>query len=634
MTKVTKQGEYISFANRASASFYATDSFKKHPLSHTHYSSLSSCLSNIKKPKSTTRTRNKTTFLSTNYPQMNSLKFDSFHFTHLRNKLLSNQDYQYLTERTNIFLTTDSTHHSRKFSFSSQLDKDRPIKPITPFLLTNAHFLPVCTEDNKVFNPNSPRIENINEFLKKSKALRRVKYINLIEKEKQKQFIEEQQIKTQEKDVQISSFYFTKQLLDEYKKHFNSYLKFLHNEIEENKKELIELMLNVNNLIRDIKQLNQKILRYRKEITNGKMYKNFFLCVKYKVLNVNLLPKETLIRYKIITQSTINRTRANSRIVLNNQINPQRRSVFVKRSSIKHGSRLSTVKKETRINDTQKVQSNQNEKDELIFKTLDEFEQCFQNIENNTMKLFNFQNDITCEINSLKYERDKLDEQRILLNKVQNQEEKQLINKLNTIKTQNNKLKMQLLQIEQYKQAISKKKVLNKIVGILLALPLNLEKTFDCPNIYNLIQMKTDTILVKGIKQNSLLYFLSLIEKVLLKEMQQHEEFLSNFKLSLEIGKIKIALDTRKKMQNSREKVNKEKLRREQLNLNIMKKFNKLLYIPNGRKSLSIKYGHNNDNENERNEKGLKTERYHRKKGIKTKGRNIQNENLYNMLTY
>ena len=87
----------------------------------------------------------------------------------------------------------------------------------------------------------------------------------------------------------------------------------------------------------------------------------------------------------------------------------------------------------------------------------------------------------------------------------------------------------------------------------------------------------------------------------------------------MEISKIKIALDTHKRIMNSRLKIKEEKERREKINENILQKFNKLLYLPNRKISLTLyNAGENHQSRNKNKHKHTRN--------TKT--------NVYEMLTY
>ena len=552
MTKVIKRGDYVALATRASASFYTTDSFRKHPFSHTHYSSLSSRLSTINNPhKSSTRSRNKQTSFPT---ASNTSNVDSFHFSYLRTKLQTNPEYQCLTDRTNIFLTTDSTQHSRKLSLSQTTGKHSTSKikhPLTGLSLTHTnnnkhlryHYIPIPTTPATPFIVNAGRNESVSQFLSKTTALARFKYLHVIQQEKQTQYIESQETQVLENAMSVHSLLSTKQLLDEYRANLHAYVKYLHNEIEANKQELKQYTNTIHNLVREIKRLNQMILKCRNEISFYKTYKTFFLCVKHKVLNINHLPVETLVHYHLILPRP-----------------PQRKSIFTKRTSHQH-QHISAA------TSTQHVIPN--EEEEAIFASLDDFERCFHDIETNTMKLFTLHNALTNEIKLLKRTRAHIEEEKASDSVVHSHEEKRLTMKLHSVKVYNTNLKTHVAQLERYGMSIanSKKKVLNKLVDVLWSLPFDLEKEFDCKGVYKLMKTKGDAVCASasGMKVNAVLFYLSVVERVVVHVLQKHRMLLAKGKQTIDVGKIKGVIDMKKRLLNSKEKIRNEQLRRERM---------------------------------------------------------------------
>ena len=629
MTKVIKRGEYVSLASRTGASFYTTDhSIKKHPFSHTHYSSLSSHISTINKHKSSSRSRNNNT---TSFPNANNTlsNVDSFHFSYLRTKLQANPEYQCLTDRTNVFLTTDSTQHSHRPSLSQTTDKHSTGKA-TCSMNNNKHlryhYIPIIPSTaTKLCNvSNAYRNETVSQFLSKTTALARYKYLHVIQQEKQTQCVESQETQSLENDMNVHSLLSMKQLLDEYKTNLHAYVKYLHNEIEMNRQELKQDMNTIHNLLRDIKRLNQMILKRKNEISFYKMYKTFFLCVKHKVLNITQLPIETQIHYHLIPPRQPQQQHHNH--------HHQRKSIFTNRISIQHSSRASiTTPIKHSVNTPLTVNNNTKEEERAIFTSIDEFERCFHNIEHNTMKLFTLHNELLNEIKVLKYAKSQITEEKASHDVINTQEEQRLVMKLNSIKSYNINLHKHVTQLERYGMNIanSKRKVLTKVIEVLCSLPFDLEKEFECKGVYKLMKMKNESVYANnGMKVNAVLFYLSVIEKVVVHVLQQHRMLITKCKQSVDIAKIKGVIDMRKRLMNSKEKIRNEKIRRAKMNEYAMMKFNKVLFLQNNRKSITIR----TDKEKEM---FTESEGDAKKKKKHIKGRNnYVNELCYEMLTY
>lgn len=648
MTKVTKRNEYISLASRTGTSFYTADpSIKKPPFSHTHYSSLSSHLSTTvnkhnKHKSSYSRSRN------TNATNNTTSNVDSFHFSYLRTKLQMNPEYQCLTDRTNVFLTTDSTQHSHRPSLSQTTDKHNSTYGAKCSINTNNnnkhlryHYIPVV--------PTKTTNETVSQFLSKTTALARYKYLHIIQQEKQMRYVESQETKSLESEMNMHSLLSTKQLLDEYNNNLNAYVKYLRNEIEVNRQEVKQYMNTIHNLLRDIKRLNQMIMKRKNEITFYKMYKAFLLCVKYKVLNVNQLPIETQIHYHLIQQRSLQLSQQHY-----NQHNVhQRKTLFTNnnnnRISINHSSRgslTSHIKQNTTTPLTLTTKSSTTttnaviNKEDIIFTSIDDFERCFNKIETNTMKLFTSHNTLLNEIKLLKYTKSQLTEEDTSHDVITTQEEKRLIMKLNSIKSYNINLKKHVAQLERHGMSIahSKRKLLMKVMDVLWSLPFDLEKEFECKGIYKMMKMGNGVVAVNSsMKVNAVVFYLSVIEKVVVYVLQQHRMLIRKCKQSVDISKIKGVIDMRKRLMNSQEKIRNERIRREKMNEYAMIKFNKVLFLQNNRKSITIRTDRDNTNNNVNNVKDTFNTDIHnkRKKKKYIKGRNnYSNELYYEMLTY
>ena len=655
MTKVIKRNEYTSLASRTGASFYTTDpSIKKPPFSHTHYSSLSSHLSTAvnkhnKHKSSYSRSRNTNVTINT------TSNVDSFHFSYLRSKLQMNPEYQCLTDRTNVFLTTDSTQHSHRPSLSQITYKHNSTYGAKCSINNNTHnkhlryhYIPVI--------PTKTTNETVSQFLSKTTALARYKYLHVIQQEKQTQYVESQETKSLESEMNMYSLLSTKQLLDEYNNNLYAYVKYLRNEIEINRQEVKQYMNTIHNLLREIKRLNQMIMKRKNEITFYKMYKAFFLCVKYKVLNVNQLPIETQIHYHLIkprslqlSQHQQHQHNVHQRKTLftnNNNNNNNRTSIYNSSrgsltSHIKHNTTTPLILTNASTTTTNAII---NKEEDIIFTSIDDFERCFNKIETNTMKLFTSHNTLLNEIKLLKYTKSQITEEDTSHDVITTQEEKRLIMKLNSIKSYNINLKKHVAQLERHGMSIanSKRKLLIKVMDVLWSLPFDLEKEFECKGIYKMMKMGNGVVAVNSsMKVNAVVFYLSVIEKVVVYVLQQHRMLIRKCKQSVDISKIKGVIDMRKRLMNSQEKIRNERIRREKMNEYAMIKFNKVLFLQNNRKSITIRTDRDNNNTNtnanSNNVKDTFNTDIHskRKKKKYIKGRNnYSNELYYEMLTY
>jgi hypothetical protein len=140
-----------------------------------------------------------------------------------------------------------------------------------------------------------------------------------------------------------------------------------------------------------------------------------------------------------------------------------------------------------------------------------------------------------------------------------------------------------------------------------------------------------------SMKVNAVVFYLSVIEKVVVYVLQQHRMLIRKCKQSVDISKIKGVIDMRKRLMNSQEKIRNERIRREKMNEYAMIKFNKVLFLQNNRKSITIRTDRDNTNTNTNSVKDTFNTDIHskrkKKKYIKRK-KNYSNELYYEMLTY
>lgn len=586
----------LSVANQTSASFYSTHSFNRNP--STHITTLSTQINFYSTYKKKFKNKNKT--------------YTNFHHKVLKEKLLKNEAYLLLEDsvKKNVFLTHNDIP-LRKEDFIPRTSLTKRDAIICKNTIPTSSFVPICTEEYKLFNYGTPRSESVSQFLEKTNYLRRAKYINNLQKEKQKKINESSEVKLQAEEMQIYSFNSAKNLMNEFTNGFIGYIKYLNQEFENNKTILKDLIFQLSNLQKEIKEINHQISTLRLSINIGKTYKCFLLCVKYHVLHIEDLPRDIYNMYGL------------------NEIKPKPPSRIQRRPTKRLSVRLFT-RRSTRSNDTlsniEEVKKQEPPKvvqpqpiNLEIFSSVDEFFQSINALEASTIKNLEKYNNIQ---NEVRYEKDNIIKEKENDKKISDEEEeKKALQKLKELKRKNLLLKKELTDLEYNSKQRFHRKIFNKIIEILLNFPFNLETHFHCPNLYNVLNAKAPTILVKGLKQNTILYGLTIIEEVLLSHINQFHQMNSNMRTSMEIAKIKNSLDTRKRVLNSRMKIKEEKERRERMNENIIKKFNKLLYIPNRKVSMKVYNITDNNTENKKNKN-------------MSKEKKNQNVNGIDMLTY
>jgi hypothetical protein len=125
------------------------------------------------------------------------------------------------------------------------------------------------------------------------------------------------------------------------------------------------------------------------------------------------------------------------------------------------------------------------------------------------------------------------------------------------------------------------------------------EKEFEYKGIYKMMKIGNGVVAVNSsMKVNAVVFYLSVIEKVVVYVLQQHRMLIRKCKQSVDISKIKGVIDMRKRLMNSQEKIRNERIRREKMNEYAMIKFNKVLFLQNNRKSITIRTDRDNTNTN------------------------------------
>ena len=194
---------FISIAHRTSCSFYSTSSFNRNS---TRVTSLSS---------------------QNNFYRPHRKKIDEhFHRGLLREKLLKNEAYLLKEKNANkdIFITHKSIDELKKEDF----------RTITPKRKLPRIFVPIFTEEYKLFNYKTPRNETLSQFLSKTRQIVINKYTNAIQRDKIKTYIEGSDIDIKAYEMQIYSLNSSLKLLNQYINDFSNYNKYLNSDLDSN----------------------------------------------------------------------------------------------------------------------------------------------------------------------------------------------------------------------------------------------------------------------------------------------------------------------------------------------------------------------------------------------------------------
>ena len=569
--------DFITIANKTSSTFYSNNSFIKKFNETHHYK--------------TSITKNYKNKLKKN-PKNNSIF--SFHREILKSKLFNNEKYSDINDKSNFFITR----------FNSLITKDTLENcTITNTisdeyfekhkLLSKNNFFTIPTYSSKIYNTKKPLDEGINQFIKKTNLIRKAKIINQNKIICSKKYMDNITENKEQIDQKIYNLIYAKKLINKYKYVFNNYLKYLMSEVDNQLVINNALVKKENDLKIEIRVLKNKVDVIKTKFVQGINYQNLLLKVKYRVKELKELPVNILKNYNL--EEYIPLQKRNSLLRKNSKMNMpiKRRSSIMnlikKANSInrKNGTRksINNSDRENNSNNLFKFEKKMHISKELVYNSSEDFERDMNNIEYNVLKYFEKLSDLREENYYLNKEREEL--KQIKKNKEKKEESKinELNYKLDLIK---NKFLINQKKLSDLGVGINKKpifvtlynKIFDKLANIILSFPNNLEIEYHCPNMYQIIKNKNPIILFNGIKKNTVIFCLWLIEQVLTKLYERFHSYKKDIKTTMLLNEIKLNLEKEKRIILSRNRLQQEIKKRELMESEIFEKMNKTLFLP------------------------------------------------------
>ena len=569
--------DFITIANKTSSTFYSNNSFIKKFNETHHYK--------------TSITKNYKNKLKKN-PKNNSIF--SFHREILKSKLFNNEKYSDINDKSNFFITR----------FNSLITKDTLENcTITNTisdeyfekhkLLSKNNFFTIPTYSSKIYNTKKPLDEGINQFIKKTNLIRKAKIINQNKIICSKKYMENITENKEQIDQKIYNLKYAKKLINKYKYVFNKYLKYLMVEVDNQLVINNNLVKKENDLKLEIRVLKNKVDVIKKKFDQGINYQNLLLKVKYRVKELKDLPVNILKNYNL--EEYIPLQKRNSLLRKNSKMNMpiKRRSSIMnlikKTNSInrKSGIRksINSSDRENNSNNSFKFERKMHISKDLVYNSSEDFERDMNNIEYNVLKYFEKLSDLREENYYLNKEREEL--KQIKKNKEKKEESKinELNYKLDLIK---NKFLINQKKLLDLGVGINKKpifvtlynKIFDKLANIILSFPNNLEIEYHCPNMYQIIKNKNPIILFNGIKKNTVIFCLWLIEQVVTKLYERFHSYKKDIKTTMLLNEIKLNLEKEKRIILSRNRLAEEIKKRELIESEIFEKMNKTLFLP------------------------------------------------------
>lgn len=568
--------DFITIANKTSSTFYSNNSFIKKFNETHHYK--------------TSITKNFKNKLKKN-PKNNSVF--SFHREILKSKLFNNEKYSdidksnFFITRFNSLITKDTLENCTITNTISDeyFEKHK--------LLSKNNFLTIPTYSSKIYNSKKPLDEGISEFIEKTNLIRKAKIINQNKKICSKRYIDNIIENKEQIDQKIYNLIYAKKLINKYKYVFNNYLKYLMSEVDNQLVINNALVKKENDLKIEIRVLKNKVDVIKTKFDQGINYQNLLLKVKYRVKELKDLPINILKNYNL--EEYIPLQKRNSLLKKNSNANMpiKRRSSIMnlikKANSInrKNGTRksINNSDRENNSNNLFKFEKKMHISKELVYNSSEDFERDMNNIEYNVLKYFEKLSDLREEKYYLNKEREEL--KQIKKNKEKKEESKinELNYKLDLIK---NKFLINQKKLSDLGVGINKKpifvtlynKIFDKLANIILSFPNNLEIEYHCPNMYQIIKNKNPIILFNGIKKNTVIFCLWLIEQVLTKLYERFHSYKKDIKTTMLLNEIKLNLEKEKRIILSRNRLQQEIKKRELIESEIFEKMNKTLFLP------------------------------------------------------
>ena len=569
--------DFITIANKTSSTFYSNNSFIKKFNETHHYK--------------TSITKNYKNKLKKN-PKYNSIF--SFHREILKSKLFNNEKYSDINDKSNFFITR----------FNSLITKDT-LENCTIAntisdeyfekhkLLSKNNFFTIPTYSSKIYNTKKPLDEGINQFIKKTNLIRKAKIINQNKIICSKKYMDNITENKEQIDQKIYNLKYAKKLINKYKYVFNKYLKYLMAEVDNQLAINNNLVKKENDLKLEIRVLKNKVDVIKKKFDQGINYQNLLLKVKYRVKELKELPVNILKNYNL--EEYIPLQKRNSLLRKNSKMNMpiKRRSSIMnlikKTNSInrKNGVRksINNSDRENNSNNSYKFERKMHISKDLVYNSSEDFERDMNNIEYNVLKYFEKLSDLREENYYLNKEREEL--KQIKKNKEKKEESKinELNYKLDLIK---NKFLINQKKLLDLGVGINKKpifvtlynKIFDKLANIILSFPNNLEIEYHCPNMYQIIKNKNPIILFNGIKKNTVIFCLWLIEQVVTKLYERFHSYKKDIKTTMLLNEIKLNLEKEKRIILSRNRLAEEIKKRELIESEIFEKMNKTLFLP------------------------------------------------------
>ena len=527
----------------------------------------------------------------------NKSNYNTDYFSNNNNNIVINESHD--KYKNKLYFNIKNLKHFKSLSPQQNL-KNFDINYLTidnikkPIKFNKKIFATINSNSNKNF-PN----KGLNHFIESHRAIRLNNIQTLAAKTTYKSLLEDRNFKIQETNIKIFTLNESKNYLNNFIKLMNKYLHYLHNIAHEEKIKSNELFKYKIKLEKENLKKIQKIKINHNLINFYRKYKILLLKVKYKVKEIKQISNFELHKFGIHYEennndfSNLNSHRSNntnkSRINSINFIRRQTRKLSSLRSEYSKYSKKSK-KNVKEFNKEKKVffginfdyGKNTKNWNPPIFENVDDFLIKMKSLENKVFDLFNIFSDNNYNIKDYVIEKIQIQE---ILDKNIKQNEIKIENYKNILKikkiTYKNLLEKfdNLINIEKNYQNFNDK-IINKIKKILINLPINIEIQFNYVNFYNVINLSSEIVMIKGKKINRIYLILKTLEKIIDFYIEKINVFKNDKNLSEKYYSLHKEIENEKKLIKNNENKMKFILQRKMLSEKVIEKSKKLIYLP------------------------------------------------------
>ena len=538
------------------------------------------------------------------------------------------ENFKNIYEKIFITNTEDNTtkiNHKKQLHLITDYNtKTKNINYNNHLSIPSNTFIPYKKNKYLYILPNVVK-EKVSDFVEEMKMIRTAKFINTIKIEREKKNFALIRLKFEENEIEMNSLKTSLKLLDIYKKCFVDYNKFLINEIKKEQNLLNQYNIYKKSLEDQVNILQKKFNDIMKEIEVVNNFKQIFTAIKNKKKIEDFtkqskkyveelkkkLKKQTLIRKKTINRKKTyicktDRRKSRSRRTSDKNLELTMRIINESEKTRKSLNKAMSItslskdkkKKLERMNSYQisAFEVRKRFDSEINQDNLDyDVERNENMMVKNILKLINRYNKINTKVIEFKIQSEREE------NSYDNYKKNMLINNqisdLNYLKAYNksltSKYKIALYQNNDYFLFFSIYDKINRMIRVVITYKLKdfnhiidrFRQLYDKNILFATYKSMINEQKSKSLRLdkdiiNYLYKALALIEKMHFELMTKRNEYVNNTQFHDQIIEYENKMDMIKRVNNNREKRNKEIMRKQQIYNRSIEKSNKIIFKP------------------------------------------------------